>query len=105
HSIFDQLKNIGHIDQRDREKVKHARMLWKTRSSEDSYKNYENVLIGAFDNAITKIDYSIYEQMAEEVFQEHKDQVYTYTRGLIKKLAREGYTLLAISGSPREVVE
>lgn len=105
HSIFDQLKNIGRIDEQDLEKVRQARMLWKTRSSENSYKNYENILIRAFDRAITKVDYSVYEEMAEEVFQEHKDQVYTYTRNLIKELSGDGYMLFAISGSPREVVE
>ncbi|MEX2014815.1 MAG: HAD family phosphatase [Candidatus Saccharimonadales bacterium] len=105
HSIFDQLKNIGRIDEQDLEKVRQARMLWKTRSSENSYKNYENILIRAFDRAITKVDYSVYEEMAEEVFQEHKDQVYTYTRNLIKELSKDGYMLFAISGSPREVVE
>jgi HAD superfamily phosphoserine phosphatase-like hydrolase len=43
--------------------------------------------------------------MAEEVFQEHRDQVYTYTRSLIEELKTKDYLLFAISGSPREVVE
>lgn len=105
HSIFDKLKSPGRIDASGIDKVQKARMLWKTRSSENSYKNYENTLIEVFDKAITKIDYSVYEEMAEEVFQEHKDQVYTYTRGLIKELKDKDYMLFAISGSPREVVE
>ncbi|HEX5797912.1 MAG TPA: HAD family phosphatase [Candidatus Saccharimonadales bacterium] len=105
HSIFDQLKNINRIENQGLENVRQARLLWKTRTSENSYKNYENALIEVFDKAITKIDYSVYEEMTEEVFQEHRDQVYTYTRGLIKELKDKGYMLFAISGSPREVVE
>lgn len=105
HSMFDKLKNLGRIDPPDADKVTRARQLWKTRSSENSYKNYEDMLVEVFDKAITKIDYSVYEEMAEEVFQEHKDQVYTYTRGLIKQLKADDYMLFAISGSPREVVE
>lgn len=105
HSIFDALKNLGLINQKDVEKVRQARMLWKTRSSENSYKNYENILVSVFDKTIAEVDYSVFEEMAEEVFQEHKDQVYTYTRGLIKDLKSNGYMLFAISGSPREVVE
>ncbi len=105
HSMFDQLKNLKKISPGDVDKVRQARMLWKTRQGEDSYQNYENVLVRVFDSAITKVDYSVYEEMAEEVFQEHRDQVYTYTRGLIKELKDKNYMLFAISGSPREVVE
>jgi HAD superfamily phosphoserine phosphatase-like hydrolase len=41
----------------------------------------------------------------ERVFAEHKDQVYTYTRDLLKKLKTEGYALFAISGSQQEVIQ
>jgi HAD superfamily hydrolase (TIGR01490 family) len=105
HSMFDRLKNLKRINPEDVDKVRQARLLWKTRSSEDSYQDYENLLVRVFDRALTKIDYSVYEEMAEEVFQEHKDQVYTYTRSLISDLSTKGYMLFAISGSPREVVE
>lgn len=105
HSIFDSLKNAKRVEEKGVEEVRHARALWKTRASENSYKSYENTLIRVFDKTITQIDYSVYEEMSEEVFQEHKDQVYTYTRNLIKSLKKQGYMLFAISGSPREVVE
>lgn len=105
HSMFDRLKNLEKIDPKDVDKVRQARLLWKTRSSENSYQSYENILVQVFGKALTRVDFSVYEEMAEEVFQEHKDQVYTYTRELIKKLKSEDYLLFAISGSPREVVE
>lgn len=105
HSLFDGFKNLGRIDEEEVKKVRNARQLWKTRTSENSYKNYERVVVSTLDKAMTEIDYSVYEEMTEEVFREHKDQVYTYTRGLIKKLKSQGYMLFAISGSPREVVE
>ena len=105
HSMFDKLKNLGRINDGEVERVRSARQAWKTRSSENSYKSYENVVVSVLDKAVTQIDYAVYEEMAEEVFQEHKDQVYTYTRGLIKKLIAQDYMLFAISGSPREVVE
>lgn len=105
HSMFDSLKNLKRINPDNVDKVRQARLLWKTRSSEDSYHNYENILVQVFDRALAKVDYSVYEEMAEEVFQEHKDQVYTYTRDLLKELSNKDYMLFAISGSPREVVE
>jgi HAD superfamily hydrolase (TIGR01490 family) len=42
---------------------------------------------------------------ATAVFDEYKDQVYTYTRDLITKLKAQGYFLLAISGSQKELVQ
>jgi len=38
------------------------------------------------------------------VFDEYKDQVYTYTRELVKQLKKDGYLLFAISGSQIEIV-
>ena len=105
HSIFDKLKNYKHVDEKDAEKVRMARQRWKTRQHEDSYQAYEAKLIEVFDKVISSLDYSVFEEMTEEVFQEHKEQVYTFTRGLLSRLKNKGYLLFAISGSPREVVE
>jgi HAD superfamily phosphoserine phosphatase-like hydrolase len=40
----------------------------------------------------------------ESVFDEYKDQTYTYTRDLIRSLKEQGYMLFAISGSQQEIV-
>jgi HAD superfamily phosphoserine phosphatase-like hydrolase len=39
------------------------------------------------------------------VFDEYKDQTFTYIRNLIKQLKDEGYVLMAISGSQHEIIE
>ena len=39
------------------------------------------------------------------MFDEYKDQTFTYARDLIKQLKGEGYVLLAISGSQHEIIE
>src|SRR5688500_7222628 len=43
--------------------------------------------------------------IVQEVFDEYKDQTYTYTRDLIKDLKAKGYFLLAISGSHQEIIQ
>jgi HAD superfamily hydrolase (TIGR01490 family) len=43
--------------------------------------------------------------IAQEVFDEYKDQTYIYTRNLFKKLQGEGYFMLAISGSHDEIIQ
>ena len=39
------------------------------------------------------------------VFDEYKEQTYTYTRDLIRSLQKQNYLLFAISASQEEVVE
>ncbi len=43
-------------------------------------------------------------ETAKRVIDWHKDRVYRYTRDLAKQLRREGYYLVAISGSPDYIV-
>jgi HAD superfamily phosphoserine phosphatase-like hydrolase len=58
-----------------------------------------------FNDALTSINPAVFDQLVEEVINEYKDQVYTYTRDLVRRLKKEGYALLAISGSHHELVE
>lgn len=43
--------------------------------------------------------------MVDGVIDRYKDQVYTFTRDLVKDLRQKGYFLIAISGSHQELVE
>ncbi|HEX2557791.1 MAG TPA: haloacid dehalogenase-like hydrolase, partial [Nitrososphaera sp.] len=45
-----------------------------------------------------------FNEAVDAVFNEYKDQVYTYTRDLLVHLKKEGYLLFAISGSQTEIV-
>lgn len=105
HSVFDKLRITGLIRQKDIDGVMEARHVWKTRQHEDAYKKYELVLVDAFKNALSKITYDQFLKIADEVYKEHKDQVYTYTRELIEELKEKDYLLFAISGSHMEIVE
>lgn len=92
-------------DQSLYETIRAARKKWKQREHAQSFKDYERALVDAYDMIVRDLTIDEFETVAEQVFQEHKDQVYTYTRDLVTQLKKEGYFLLAISGSQREIVE
>lgn len=104
HAIADHLVKLGYIKPADFASIKEARMEWKRRSPEASFKTYEVELIAAYEAALIKLTPDELGRAVDSVFDEYKDQVYIYTRGLIGDLKAKSYTLLAISGSQTEIV-
>ncbi len=102
HSIADTLASLGHIEPRLHQTIKDARMVWKNRSG--AFTDYERQVIDIYDEAIKQLSKDQFEAAAEAVFNEYKDQVYTYTRGLITELKSKEYLLFAISGSQNEII-
>jgi HAD superfamily hydrolase (TIGR01490 family) len=105
HAINDTLVKKGIIDREAFKKVRAARMNWKRRTGEQSFHDYEQVLFQFFEKELHGLKVSDLTQTAEEVFDEYKDQVYTYTRDLIRSLKAKNYLLFAISGSPDIIIE
>src|SRR4030042_3876875 len=70
---------------------------WKRRKEMSFEKYYERELKGCSQKDI--VDDS------REVAGFNKDRVYIFTRGLIRKLRKDKYTIIAISGSPIEIVK
>lgn len=105
HAIADELAKSGHVDAETYAHIRDARAEWKQRKHEDSFKAYEEHLVIAYRLLLTKLTVPRFELAADAVFKEYKDQVYVFTRDLIKELKKKGYTLLAISGSQSEIVE
>mgnify|MGYP002336095458 FL=1 len=77
-------------------------MIWKNRSGE--FSDYERQLIDIYDKTIIRLERRQFEDAAQAVFDEYKDQVYTYTRDLIAELKKKNYLLFAVSGSQAEIV-
>lgn len=104
HALADALAKRGQLDQEAFDKVKAARMSWKKRADQDSFREYESELVSLFQGSLTQFDVSEFEEACSEVFEQYKDQVYTYTRDLIGELKAKNYLLFAISGSPDMIV-
>jgi len=104
HAIGDELARRGVIKPTAFQKVRAARMNWKRRSGEEQFKQYELELVKAFDTALPGLEVQVLSDAADAVFAEYKEQVYTYTRDLIRDLKRKNYLLFAVSGSPEVIV-
>lgn len=105
HAVADSLAKRGSISEDSFLAIREARMKWKQRQSSDSFREYEMELVKIYVNILAEITAGQLDEAAETVFQEYKDQVYTYTRDLMKKLKKQGYLIFAISGSQTEILE
>lgn len=104
HAVVDKMASKGLLGAGAKEKLHEARMQWKRREEIDSFRTYEMTLIGVYEDALGDITPEQFDQAVTEVAHEYKAQTYTYTRDLVRDLKKQGYVLLAISGSHNELV-
>lgn len=105
HAVVNSLAKEGLLGETAYSDIREARMIWKRRAHPDAFKEYERRLIGIYDQAVSGLSVDQLQQAADRVLEEYRDQTYVYTRDLITELKKRGYTLLAISGSTKELVE
>lgn len=104
HALADELVRRGHLDAGQFQKVRQARMAWKKRTEGQSFDKYEQELVDLVNVGITGIKVEDLTQACQAVIDEYKDQVYTYTRDLVRDLKAKNYLLFAISASQAEIV-
>ena len=104
HAVADALIKLGYVRASAYGDIKTARMGWKTRQPGKSFRTYELELIKVYESVLANLTTDQLDQAVQAVFDEYKDQVYTYTRQLIEQLKSRNYCLLAISGSQAEIV-
>lgn len=80
-----------------------SRKKWVER--EGDYDAYINSLVKAFMQNIKGARYEDVIRAAEAVVKEEKGFVYRYTRDLADSLKKKGYYMLAVSHSPKTIVE
>lgn len=76
---------------------------WRDRN--DSYEKYIGAVIRAFEQNIRGKSHKEVSRIAKGVIENQQKRTYRYTRDLVRDLKRKKYYLLAISNSPREIVE
>ena len=86
-----------------REKYAKELKTWIERKG--PYEDYMWAIVKVFDKEIEGVKYDTYLKVVKKVVAFHQNRVYCYTRDLISKLKKENYYLIAISHSPRELVE
>jgi HAD superfamily phosphoserine phosphatase-like hydrolase len=104
-AVFYELAEEKLIDENDYKEVSKLFDAWRGRTSDKAYEEYADAAIKTFDNHVRGLNVSVFDKAVEKVFAKYKDQVYTYTRDLVKDLKSKGYYLIAISGSQYQIVE
>jgi HAD superfamily hydrolase (TIGR01490 family) len=85
------------------ESYRRARSKWLDR--EGSYEEYIDAVIKAFVGHLKGVKRKTYLRIADKVVTETGHRVYRYTRDLTAKLKKRGYFLLAVSNSPKEILD
>ncbi len=86
-----------------RREYERAYERWLNR--EGDYDEYIGAVVGSFVKHLKGVHYSELADTAEEVVDEQWKRVYRYTRDLLKDLKKRGYFLLAVSHSPKTVLD
>ena len=86
-----------------RETYEHEYAKWLDR--EGDYESYIDAVVKAFRAHLKGVHYSALVDAADKVVEEQWKRTYRYTRDLIKELKEKDYFLLAVSHSPKTVLD
>jgi len=76
---------------------------WSDRKG--AYDDYIWGVVRAFEGHIKGVSRKEFLKVVRRVVSFHRDRVYRYTRDLVKDLKKKKYTIIAISHSPKELVD
>lgn len=79
------------------------KLAWLDRKGD--YESYVMAVVRVFLRHIKGVPYKDFARLAEMLVAEHKDRVYRFPRDLIRSLKKRGYFLLAISHSPKGILD
>lgn len=71
----------------------------------DSYEKYIASVVQTFDKYIPGVKQTVFLRVVRKVIGYQKQRVYRYTRDMVQQLRKKGYFLLAISHSPKYLVD
>jgi len=89
---------------------KKARTIYETAykkwsNRQESYEKYIASVVRAFEKYIKGVDNALFVKVAKRVAAANYDRTYVYTRRLVQELKKKNYYLVAISHSPKAIVQ
>lgn len=78
-------------------------MAWRNR--EGGFEAYANAVVKSFLKHIKGVHYGVFADIGKKVVEERSKHVYRYTRDLIVELHKKGYYVVAISQSPKTILD
>ncbi len=101
--LVDRLVEKDIFPKEARENYEAAREDWHNRKGE--YGPFINKVVISFATYLKGLPYGDVADVAGEIIEEMKFRTYSYTRDLVAELKSNGYYLLAISHSPKFIVD
>ncbi len=101
--LVEQLVNQNVFPLVARERYMDEWLAWRDR--EGSYEEYIQAVIATFMDHIKGVHYGDLADIGRQVVAVQSKRVYTHTRNLVTKLKQQGYYLVAISQSPKTILD
>lgn len=101
--LVEALVADGVFPQEAREEYRREQAKWLNRMGD--YETYVMKAVASFKKHAKGVPFEVADAVGSKVLRSKKNRVYRYTRDLVRRLKKRGYFLLAISHSPRFVVD
>ena len=103
--VIERLRAVDFLAHADFREVDAAKKRWKDREGDDAFETYTKTLVTLIEAGIFQVPADAVNAVCEELVAEQGRQLYEFTRELIATLRELDYMLIAISGSPKPIVE
>lgn len=81
-------------------------MRWnKWRGGELSFDEYESYVVGTMIKNLPSVPIDLFEAACDKVVEQSAHKTHHYPRKLLEDLKKQGYTIIAITGSQQELIE
>lgn len=101
--VVERLIFVGAFSEEVQDEFERQHEKWLNR--EGDYEEYIQAVVRSFLKHLKGMQYKVLADAAEVVVEDHRKRVYTYTRDLLDELKRKDYFLLAVSHSPKTVLD
>lgn len=101
--VVEAMIDSGDFPQVAREEFEEDHQKWLDR--EGDYQTYIDAVVMAFRKHLKGVQYQALVDAADKIVEKQWKHTYRYTRDLLKNLKERGYFLLAVSHSPKTVLD
>jgi HAD superfamily hydrolase (TIGR01490 family) len=101
--LVERLVREGVFPEHARALYSAERQAWVDRKG--TYEEYIAAVVRSFKVYLKGVPYGTFADIGREVVHDQSEHVYRYTRDLIKTLKADGYMLVAISQSPKTILD
>lgn len=101
--LVEVLIELGHLPTSVRADYEKQKVEWLDRKGD--YESYIMAVVKVFMKSIKGMQYGVFLKASELVVARYRNRTYVFTEELIKELRRDGYFLLAISQSPKTILD